>query len=169
MAKKKMKIGISTIVSLVAAVLALVAILMMFAPAAYAEVLKEKVNYTGVQLTFGYSEKVLGQSVAVFNFSANIIAYILAAVGIVFAILKALGKLEKISGFIAAGCFLVAGVFFFLVIPFCAPNVADLGDATADAIKLVKDGLHLGAGAIVAGILSLLAGLAATSTVFLKK
>lgn len=163
MAKKKVKINnLGLIVSAVSALLAVVAFFLMFAPAATYEILGTKGSYTGAQMTFGYSETVLGSEIAIINFSfLNLLPYILIVAGIVFNFLT---KFCKFSNFISAGCYVVAGVLFFLVIVMCMPNVEN-----ADLVNSFKENLTLGAGAIVAGILSILAALASLSTLFIKK
>ena len=105
---------------------------------------------------------------AVFNFSfMNLLTFILAAVGVVFTVLGALGKGSKFAAFIAAGAFIVAGVFFFLSISFCLPNQTALDIGSIFGAN-VKDALHLAVGAIVGGVVSLLAGIAQLGRVFLK-
>lgn len=51
-----------------------------------------------------------------------------------------------------------------------AVNVGELsGDAADKAAQVIKDRYTLGAGAIVGGVLSLVAGLGALSKLFIKK
>lgn len=169
MAKKKVKINnLRLILSAVAALFAVVAFFLMFAPAATFEVVGTKGSYSGAQMTFGYTETttvpIVGTEIksTVLNFSfLNLLPYILLVAGIVFNFLN---KFCKFSNFISAGCYVVAGVLFFLVIVMCAPNVEN-----ADLVNSFKENLTLGAGAIVAGILSILAALASLSTLFIKK
>ncbi len=124
MASKKKFLSVRFLLSAAAALLALVAIFLMFAPAAVCEIIPETsltkaqtVNYTGIQLTFGYTETttvpVIGTEVKteIFKFSfANFLPYILLAAGIAFSVLTAFGKLGKISPIVAAACLVVAGV-----------------------------------------------------------
>lgn len=148
------------------AVLALVSILLMFAPAISmtVSVVKESVtsSYTGVQVAFGYTEasKIAKDGIPILKFSfGNFLPYLLALVGIVFAVLAILGKLGKISGFVASGCFLVAGVLFFCALPMTIP---------ASEANLLKE-YTLGLGAIFAGILSVLAAALCAVPAFIKK
>ena len=108
-------------------------------------------TYTGAQVTFGYTAKAeagLGTaSLEVWKFSfLNLLTYILLLAGMVFALLALFGKLGKISAFVAAACFLVAGVFFFCSVPFTVPA----------SEKATMEGWKLGAGAIVGGVLAIL-------------
>lgn len=149
-----------------AAVLGLVSILLMFAPAISYTVLKETYTYSGAQVAFGYSEtsKIGNVTAQVFKFSAYVLPYLLSLAGIVFAVLAFLGKLGKISGFVAAGCFLVAGIFYFLAVAFCAPAVGN-----ADMVAELKKAYTPGAGSIVSGILSIISAALCVVPAFLKK
>ena len=177
MAKKKTKFGLKSIVAAVSALLGLVAILLMFAPAA--TVKNADTAFTGAQMTFGYSKtasSVLGSATAVyFTFSfANLLPYLFALAGIVFCVLAALGKLGKLAPVLAAACFLAAGVMFFIVIPCCVPSeefdtLLGIGDIFGGGKGNGKDSLVLGAGAIVAGILSLLAAIGSFCAGFVIK
>ena len=135
-----------------AALLALIALIVgLCAPAvSYTVELLGKSNtttYSGAQVTFGYTEKGDLLSVEVFKFSfGNFVPYLLTIVGMVFAVLALLGKLDKISAYVAAGCFLVAGILFFCAVAFTVPA----------AEKATMEGWKLGAGAIVAGIFAIL-------------
>ena len=167
MAKKNKGLELSTVYALGAIVMALVAFFLMFAPAAS----NSLTSYTGAQMAFGYSKssEVLG-SVPVLNFSfLNFLPYLLLLIGIVFSGLAAFGKLSKIAPFIAAACYLVAGVFLFCVIPFCSPSVnSGIGGIDDNYIKNFKDALSLGTGAIVAGIFALLSALCSVCPFFIK-
>ena len=125
MAKKKGKksslTSVGVLTAMASALLAVVAICMMFVPAA--TVNDTNMTYTGLQLTFGYREDTLLGTVTVLNFSfLNFLPYLLALAGIAFSVLTALGKLGKIAPIIATVCYLAAGVLFFLVITMCVPN-----------------------------------------------
>lgn len=168
MAKKK-GLNLGLILSGVAVLLGVVAFCMLFAPGASqtAELLghKETATISNLKLTFGYSEEVLGKKVAIYNFSfMNLLTYLLVLAGMVFAVLAILGKLGNLSKIISAVCFIVAGIFFFCTIAFCAPNIE-----SKDLVSETKKALDLGIGAILGGILSILAGVAVVVPVFLKK
>lgn len=172
MAKKKSKLDLGKILTLAAALLALVAFFMMFAPAITSGT---DISYTGLQVAFGYTSKseILGSTVStkVLEFSAYFVPYALLLAGLVFGGLSIFGILPKITGFISAGCYIAAGVMLFLAIQLVMPFVTDkLGGTIKDeAVKAFRENLTLAYGAILAGIFGILAGLAALVPVFLKK
>ncbi len=169
MAKKK-KISIALILSAVAALLGIVAIVMLAAPGiTYTlEVLGKKstTNYSMAQLTFG-TEK------GGFAFSfMNFLPFLLVVVGIVLAALTAL-KGNKLTAIIAAVCFLAAGVLFFCCKQLIVFDTGDLsGEAKDLAVKVAKEAIKefkLGIGAILAGILSILSAIACAGAGVLGK
>ena len=94
MAKRKSSVGKP--LSFVAAVLGVVAVVMLFLPAI--GIKDTDTTYTGLQITFGYKESLLGFEYTVFDFSfMNLLTYILAVVGIVFSVLSAMGKGSKFA------------------------------------------------------------------------
>lgn len=164
MAKRKSSVGKP--LSFVAAVLGLVAVVMLFLPAI--GIKDTDTTYTGLQITFGYKESLLGFEYTVFDFSfMNLLTYILAVVGIVFSVLSAMGKGSKFAAFIAVAAFAVSGVFFFLSVSYTLPN--------EDASKIIsfvggdiKDALTLAYGAIIGGVASLLAAVCNLGKIVLK-
>ena len=164
MAKRKSSVGKP--LSFVAAVLGLAAVVMLFLPAI--GIKDTDTTYTGLQITFGYKDSVLGLEYTVFDFSfMNLLTYILAVVGIVFSVLSAMGKGSKFAAFIAVAAFAVSGVFFFLSVSYTLPN--------EDASKIIsfvggdiKDALTLAYGAIIGGVASLLAAVCNLGKIVLK-
>lgn len=168
MAKRKSSIGKP--LSFVAAVLGLVAVVMLFLPAI--GIKDTDTTYTGLQITFGYKESLLGFEYTVFDFSfMNLLTYILAVVGIVFSVLSAVGKGSKFAAFIAAAAFAVSGVFFFLSVSYTLPN-EDASKFISSIISFVggdiKDVLTLAYGAIIGGVASLLAAVCNLGKIVLK-
>lgn len=161
-----MKKHLGKILTCIGAVLALVAFFMMFAPAATQEVLGKTNSLSGVDVTFGYEEK----GVEVLGFSTNVTTYVLLLAGIACAVLAFFGKGGKICPIVAAVCFLVAGVFFFLSIQFAEfyPEM-ESGSVKDKLVETLKDNLNLGAGSIVGGIFSFLAAIAVAVPLFIKK
>lgn len=156
MVKRKKNKTVMLAISAVAVILGIVAIVMMFVPSI--GIKDSDTTFKGMEATFGYqgTVPVIGTKYTVFEFSImNLISYILVAGGVVFTILGALGRGSKFAGFIAAGAFVVAGVFFFLMPQYTVIN----SDATMYLGNL-NDNLTLGAGAIVSAVCSLLAGAA---------
>lgn len=172
MAKKKSKLDLGKILTLAAMLLALAAFFFMFAPAVTSGTDTAR---TGAQVAFGYTAKteVLGNTVStkILVFSAYFIPYLLVIIGLVFSVLSLLGVLPKISKFIAVGCYIAAGVLFFLAVQMATPYVAEAitGDAKTEIIKAFRDNLTLSYGAILSGIFALMAGIASALPVFLKK
>lgn len=166
MAKKKSKNLLGMLLPVVAALLAVVAICMMFVPAVVrASSLSDKLNitYTGAQVTFGYKEANTGIEIFAFSFM-NFLPYLLLVAGIVFSVLSVLGKLGKIAPFVSAVCYLAAGILFF-----CVTKMVVYPTDSKDIADMFKEGLSLGAGAIVAGLLSILSALGSAATLFVKK
>ena len=161
-----MKKFLGKILTCVGAVLALAAFFMMFAPAASRELLGKTNSLSGVDVAFGYEES----GVKLLGASANIVTYILLVVGIACAVLALLGKGGKIVSIVAAACFAVAGVFFFLAVQFASFYPEMDGGAIKDKlVEALKEQLDLGIGSIIGGILSLLGAVAVAVPVFLKK
>lgn len=164
MAKKKAKLQVGKIVAGAAALLGLIAFCMLFAPQLAAKKVlgyDTGITYTGINVTFGKEN--------VFSFSfPNLLTYIFALLGIVFAVL-ALLKGGKLAAIISAAAFIAAGVFFFCTVPFTMPYVGELtGDAASSVAETARKALELAAGAIVGGVFSLLAGLAMLAKLFIK-
>lgn len=136
------------------AVLGIVAIAMIFVVCVVTQpILTKTTGYTGIQIVFGFKEG----SAEVFKFSfLGLLPYILSLGGIVLALLKIKG-LEKVLSFVAAGTFIVAAVFFFIT-----PSTVQ-----ADEMLLKILDLKLAVGAIVSGVLCILAAFASLASCFL--
>lgn len=161
--KKKQK-QTSRKVSLIAALLGIAAIAMIFLP--NVGIKDSDTTYTGLQIAFGYSEKVLGAKIAIFEFSfMNLLVYILAAAGVVFAVLGLNGG--KLSNFISAGAFIACGILFFISPSFCLIN-----EKASSVVSLfggkITDALGLAYGAIIGAVAALLAGVLQLYKVFVK-
>lgn len=155
--KKKQK-QTSRMVSLIAALLGIAAIAMIFLPNVANKI--TDATYTGLQIAFGYSEKVpiIGTKIVAFEFSfMNLLVYILAAAGVVFAVLGLNGG--KLSNFIAMVAFIACGVLFFFLPSFCVGSTIS-GN--------VPDALGLAYGAIIGAVAALLAGVLQLYKVFVK-
>ena len=149
---KTLKKNLDKILYGCAALLGLVAILLMFAPAAVFNLVEVHTPYTGAQLAFGYKNDL---DITLFSASANIVAYILFAVGIVAAVVALLGKFGKIPCFVAAACFLIAGILSFCVVPLSSTQID-------------KAYFTLGAGAVCSGIFGILAAVACAANLVIK-
>lgn len=165
MAKKK--VSTANIVMLVAALLGVVAILMLFAPGVTSKTASvlgksQKTSVSGFKLMFGTEDG------GKFNF-VMFLTLIFAIAGLVGVVLSLLLN-GKIGNFLAIGGFLLAGIFFFVfraAYPMCMSDDAwKITEALIDSGALK---LSLGIGAIMGGILSILAALAAAAATFAIK
>lgn len=148
MAKRK-KSNVGMILSGLSVLLGLAAIIMLFLPAVAGKI--TGTTYTGLQITFGYTTEGLF-SIEVFKFSfMNLLTYILAAAGVVFAILSAMGRSGKFASFIAAAAFIVSGVFFILAPSF----LIGISENMEEAYELAVGGIIGAVCAFLAGLLSL--------------
>lgn len=157
--KKKTKKLMPLIVSGVALLFGIVAFCLMFADA-----LKVVgVTYTGSQIAFGYSEKILVESVQMlgFNFLA-FLAYLLPVIGGVLGLVFSKSKLFSI---ISAALFAVGAVLIFMMgtlFPIGIQNET-ISNAIANHAKI-----ELLAATIVAGILAILGALTSAGKLALK-
>lgn len=168
MAKRKKSSQLISLITVASCILGLVAVVMMFLPAI--GVKDSDKTYTGLQIAFGYKTQILGTDVAIFNFSfMNLLTYILALAGTVVALLGLVGKnfAGALFRFVAAGCFIVSAVFFFLSLNFCLPN-----DTASSVMTFlggnIKEIGTLAAGSIIGGCAAGLAGLCELAAVFVK-
>lgn len=165
MAKKKN--SVSKYTSLLAILLAIASACMIFCTAIVYKVSDSTnpVNFTGMQVTFGYTanalEGITSSIKADINYFAfsfmNLLPYILLLVGIVFAVLKVVGgkNNSKMFSFVAAACFIAGGVLMFCVVPF---SVLGTNELVQTFSVLKKQYMSLGVGAIVGGVLGILGG-----------
>ncbi len=113
-----------------------------------------QVNVEGATVVFGKTDTVLGATVKTNPSVLALIGFILLMVGLLASCAAVLGGLLKVKALqkfgglfmiIAAGCFLIAGIFMFLAVPtFYGANDAD-----------VPNGAGLGAGWVIGAILAL--------------
>ena len=160
---------------LIAAALALIAIFMIFAPSVVVDYQDEDIendNYAGTHATFGWEEEeetLLGTvkyEYLKFSFM-NLLTYILLIGGIACAVVCFI-KNNDLFAFIAGGCFLLAGIFFFCAVGFTIP-----GETLVKAADIFngdpKECWVLGAGAVISAILSILASAGVLVPAILKK
>ena len=159
MAKKN---SVTKYAGFAAILLALASIGFMFAPAIVYGTGDDPTTYSAFQAMFGYTATTtygkLSYTKAMLDFSfMNLLTLILLAAGIVFSVLKMIsGKNAKLFTLITTACFIVAGVFLFMVITYTIPHVSD--NAAEKLLDLSKDSMKLGWGAIVSAICALIAG-----------
>ena len=155
MAKKKFSLNLWYCCSALLALAALVMIFMVSVRVVDAVLGVEWYTLNGLQAAFGYKDG----NVEIFAFSfMNLLTLVFALAGLVLVVLKACGVAKSsLFDFVTMGLFLVAGVFFFLMPSFAVSN---LGSAFVS---------KLGVGAILAGVLTLLAGCTLCVKALLKK
>ena len=145
----------SGVISLVLAVVAIV--LVLATPAMKFSLLSETL-IPGTTAIFGEKTTVLGREVVVYKPSVlALIGWILALVGVLVVLCGVILPLLKVKGIkkfagvmnvVAVVCLVLAGVFMFLVVPtFVSANGGE-----------VSEYHHIGAGWVIAGILSIAAG-----------
>ena len=144
---------------LISVVLGVVAfILMMATPAVIQPLVGDtQTVYAGTTAIFGKTEStILGDVVtkpsalALIGWILLLVAMIIVALGVILPLfkVKALEKFSGILDIVALACFVVGGIFMFLVVPtFYAANEWDVGDKT-----------QIGAGWVIGGIIAIAAG-----------
>ena len=157
-----MKSSLCKIITAVSCFLGFIAILMLFSSGITIKADGKSTAYSMMKITIGYKETVpvLGE-MQVFKFSfPNLLTYIFILAGMVtagFVLKRGNGKLLSL---VSASLFIIGGILYF-----CANKMV-----MADGLmKLVKDNFKLGYGAIIGGILSILAAVCVTVPAFLKK
>ena len=143
------------ICSLLLAVVAFV--LMMATPAINYVVLGTSTSVSGTLAIFGEKKLVLGTEVVTNPSPLALIGWILLVVALVIILLGVLLPLLKVKAFtkfagllnlIAVICLVVAGIFVFIVVPtYFAANEMEVPSSAA-----------IGAGWVIAGILSIVSG-----------
>ena len=146
---------------LISLVLAIVAFILMMATNAMVNSSGNlQVVTAGTTAIFGKTEStILGDVVtkpsalALIGWILMIVGMIIVCLGVVLPLLK-VTALEKFSGIldiVALACFVVAGIFMFLVVPtFYAANGVEAKDIPSTAA--------IGAGWVIGGILAIVAG-----------
>lgn len=172
MAKKsKNKNSAAKFLPAIAALFGVVAIVMFFLPAVVAKENAES-SYNFFKIAFGYketSEGIINVTVTHLNFSfMNLLTVLFVVGGTVLTVCNYLGKgKNNLFGFVAAICFVAAGVFFLLAVGFTSFNE----DLTTIIGKLggdIKEYYKLGIGSIIGAIVSFLAAVSAAAPAFLK-
>lgn len=147
--------------SVIAFGLALISFILLLAtPGVLYKVGSFSFEYSGVKILFG-EEGVKGAVLPLIGWIFIIICLAVLLCDVVAIILKKdfLAKFAKIINLVLAGLFVVAAVFIFLAVP------SFLGANNIDA----SDGFVIGAGWVIAAILSILAGGVCLLKVILNK
>ena len=172
MSKKKTKINFNFICELFVIVLSVVAICMMFVHSVdVVGYSTTKYGYTGLQATFGYTAEDSSVSELAFSF-VNLLPYIFILFSVVLTVLSMIGSLKgKVGKYVVCGLLFAAGVLFFLEGVFTVygdlfNNVITQWINSNSSAKITTE---LATGAIVAGIVSILAAVCEALTFTLCK
>lgn len=172
--KAKKSKQISKFCSFASALLALVAVIMIFLPQIAAAGENADTTYNGLQLAFGATlseNSLFGQGLTVkidFSFM-NLLAYVLVLAGLVLIVLQLAGISKgKLTALIAAAALIAGGILFFFVLDFSSFTTASSGlIQTSTTVKFAEQNTEnvtvwkLGVGAIIGGITAILAGVLA--------
>ena len=152
MGRRKSKKNLGSIISAVAALLGVAAVVMLFLPNVASK--NGNTTFTGLQIVFGYSKTVpLLGDIQVLQFSfMNLFVYLLAIGGVVFALIGGNGKLFTL---ISVAAFVAAGVLFII-----SPSFVLANSAAEQAGFKLSQGLKLAYGSIVGAVVTFLAGAA---------
>lgn len=93
----------------------------------------------------------------------NTLTYVLVLGGAALLVLSYINPDNKLFLYGAIGCLLLAGIFFF-----CAIAFLNLEEYPSKIHKMIRESLSLGAGAIIAGICSILAAICAAAPTVLN-
>lgn len=153
MAKKKINYLIPGAIALV---LGIAAFCMMFLPAviytADFGLAETSYSYTGMQITFGYSETIgsgaLSATATILSFNfLGLLAFGLPLIGGILALIFKNGLIGKI---VTTACFVVGAVLIFSIVGYATVGMSD-------AQKTIVENLNaaMGAGAIAGGIIAI--------------
>ena len=152
-------------VSILLAVLALIMVFVGYGAAPGDKAIMGSKSVKLLKLVFGNKDQGFAASAGL------IIAFILVIGGIACTVVSLLGKGGKIVPIVGAVLLVVGGVLYFCTVQFVTFDIPDgTPDALADMIKdAFKESYKLGAGSILAGVLSILSGILCASTILVKK
>lgn len=178
---KKAK-SLNKLLALVGALLAIVAVVMIFLP--QISTTKGDTTYNGLEIAFGKKlSSVDGGSLfngsTTINFSfPNLLAYILVVAGLVINVLQLVGICKgKLMTLIAGAALIAGGILFFFALNFStitasgsfvgigSETTSKFADLNTDSTKVWQ----LGYGAIVGGITAIVSGVCALGNAVLSK
>lgn len=181
MKSKKAK-SLNKLISLVGALLAIVAVVMVFLPQIAA--VNGDTTYNGIAIAFGKKlSSVDGGSFfkgsTTINFSfLNLLAYVLVVLGLVINVLQLVGIAKgKLMSLIAALALVAGGILFFFALNFSSVTTSGAvlgfgGEATSKFSDFNTDSAkvwQLGYGAITGGITAIVAGVCSLGRTVLSK
>ena len=136
--------------------LGVIAFIMIFLPSVVAEFMGESESWNGFVTAFGNEEEGFD-----FGFM-NFLNWLILIGGVVCVFLGIKKPENKLFTYIAIAALFLAGIFFFCTVAF-----TNLDGVSGDAVKEIKKYMELGAGAIIAGICSILGAICAATPIVL--
>ena len=180
--KSKKARSLNKLISLVGALLAIVAVVMVFLPQIAA--VNGDTTFNGIAIAFGKKlSSVDGgsffKSSTTINFSfLNLLAYVLVVLGLVINVLQLVGIAKgQLMSLIAALALVAGGILFFFALKFSSGTTSGAvlgigGEATSTSADFTPDRaevLQLACGALVGGITAILSGLCSLGRTVLSK
>lgn len=180
--KSKKARSLNKLISLVGALLAIVAVVMVFLPQIAA--VNGDTTFNGIAIAFGKKlSSVDGgsffKSSTTINFSfLNLLAYVLVVLGLVINVLQLVGIAKgKLMSLIAALALVAGGILFFFALKFSSVTTSGAvlgigGEATSKFSDFNTDSAkvwQLAYGAITGGITAILSGLCSLGRTVLSK
>lgn len=159
--------SINKFLSLISAVLAIVAVVMIFLP----QITDGNTTYNGLVIAFGKEEGGVFKYKVNFSF-LNLLTYLLVVIGLAIIVLKFLGITKgKLPLLVAALALIAGGVLFFFAPQFSTMTLsAGGGQLGISSTSTFADlGYELAYGAITGGVTAIVAGLAALGNVAMSK
>lgn len=168
--KAKKARSLSKILSFVSAILAVVAVVMIFLPQVHESNFDTDLN--GLKVAFGSNELKIGSFKVDVLFSAlNLLAYVFVVAGLLISALQLAGIFKgKLMSLAAALALIAGGVMFFFSVNFSS-YAYGLGSskATYKFTESLLFSFELAYGAIVGGITAILSGLCMLGRTALSK
>lgn len=162
--------SINKFLSLISAVLAIVAVVMIFLPQIHES--NFDMNLNGLKIAFGSNELKIGSLKIDILFSMlNLLAYVFVVAGLLISALQLAGFFKgKLMSLIAALALIAGGVMFFFAINFSSYAYGLGGNkATYKFTESIIYSFELAYGAIVGGITAILSGLCMLGRTALSK
>ncbi len=162
----KMKLTKSKIVMIGAAALGLIAVFMLFLAGIKTEIGKQSATESCFNVMFGNME---GKELKVYQFNFMAFLPFLLMLGGIALCVVSLFVDSKILKFIALGLFVVAAVFMFCYVQFFPMSYKDEAAKKLTEAAIDNGNVKLGIGAILVGILNILAAAATAVSLFAVK
>ncbi len=158
---RKLKIVLSAVLTVFASLLGVVCVILLAAPGlgGVSGKLGKVDDISLANITFGGGNFGVGKTA--FSF-LNFLPLLLVVLGVITLVLSIVFKHIKLLPFAATVLFLGAGVLYFCAMSFVSFDLSNISEALHETTiegyrKIISEAYALGAGAITAGVFSLLA------------